>query len=451
MRELRVLDALARMVPRVHLTDAAFTARHRAIRGVLWATLLLVAGVAWLNRGDRIGMPGMTGMATMQGHDRTSHLIMLWSVYAVAAICCWLSGWTASRRFQAVTASTGLMFAAVALVHAGGGLTDLHFGFFVLLALAGLYQDWAPFAAAVVVVAVHHMVFGLLSPTEVFSDPRAQANPIPWALLHTAFVVALVAVQILTWRFAEAAQTEATQAVELAQADTGRQLAQAATDSAQREREAVAEAASRMSEREQLALRLDQMLESTATTGKWIGGETDTTMTEMRRALERISSAADAASGDLDRALQGSSVAQSVIGDLERSVANIATVAQMIKTVAHQTNLLALNATIEAARAGEAGRGFGVVAEEVKSLAGQTASATARIEATVAEVQTGAEAVVSAVTGIGAILDRVVGAQRQVRDIVEGQAELVGAAQTSLAAAAQKVAGAADEARRGAG
>jgi methyl-accepting chemotaxis protein len=442
-----VLDALSRMIPRVDLTDTAFTARHRAIRAVLWATLVLVAGVAWLNRGDRIGMPGMK---TMADHDRTSHLIMLWSVYLVAAVFGVLGGWNGSRRWKAVTTSTGLMFAAIALVHAGGGLTDLHFGFFVLLALAGLYQDWAPFAAAVVVVAAHHMIFGLLAPTEVFSDPRAQVHPVPWALLHTVFVVALVAVQILTWRFAQAAQTEATQAVQDAEADTGRQLSQAAADSAGREREAVAEAASRMAEREQLAVRLDQMLESTAATGKWIGGETDTTMTEMTRALERITSAADTASSDLDRALKGSSVAQTVIGDLERSVANIATVAQMIKTVAHQTNLLALNATIEAARAGEAGRGFGVVAEEVKSLAGQTASATARIEATVAEVQAGAEAVVGAVAGIGAILDRVVGAQRQVREIVEGQAELVGAAQTSLAAAAEKVAGAADEARRAA-
>jgi methyl-accepting chemotaxis protein len=75
------------------------------------------------------------------------------------------------------------------------------------------------------------------------------------------------------------------------------------------------------------------------------------------------------------------------ISELSRAAQRIGDVVKLITAIANQTNLLALNATIEAARAGEAGRGFAIVASEVKSLSNQTAKATEEIGAQIAGMQ----------------------------------------------------------------
>ena len=129
-------------------------------------------------------------------------------------------------------------------------------------------------------------------------------------------------------------------------------------------------------------------------------------MSESARGLAKTtqdaSGAAQSANGLADNAVvavQGLTrvvqEAESVIRELAERSQNIGSVLDVIKSIAEQTNLLALNAAIEAARAGEQGRGFAVVADEVRTLASRTQQSTEEIQTIIESLQQGAEKAVS--------------------------------------------------------
>ena len=109
------------------------------------------------------------------------------------------------------------------------------------------------------------------------------------------------------------------------------------------------------------------------------------------------------------------------IGKLARAAQQIGDVVKLITAIAEQTNLLALNATIEAARAGEAGRGFAVVASEVKSLAGQTAKATDEISSHISGMQGATQESVAAIKEIGGTIGKISEIASTIASAVEEQ------------------------------
>ncbi|MDX2194474.1 MAG: methyl-accepting chemotaxis protein [Gemmatimonadales bacterium] len=131
---------------------------------------------------------------------------------------------------------------------------------------------------------------------------------------------------------------------------------------------------------------------------------------QMHATVREIATSTQAAARAVDGAVEATRAADVRMGRLRDSTAAIGEVLALIRTIAEQINLLALNAGIEAARAGQAGKGFGVVAGEVKLLAQRTAEATRTIGRTLGRVGDDTAQAVDALRAIVGAIDEV---QRQ--------------------------------------
>ncbi len=142
---------------------------------------------------------------------------------------------------------------------------------------------------------------------------------------------------------------------------------------------------------------------------------------ELSASIREISSRVGEAAAVATKAAHEAQTVDATVTSLAQATGRISEFATLIRTIAEQTNLLALNATIEAARAGEAGKGFAVVASEVKGLASQTAKATEDISRQIEEISKSTADAVAAIRGIASTVAKVNQATTAIASAVEEQ------------------------------
>ena len=180
------LGWLKTQVPRGNqLSPESWRHRHIAIVILLWAhaVTLPIFGV-------------MTGSTL--GHSLFEGAIV--GFFAALA-----TSKTFNNAIRSVFATIGLVSSSAILTHFFGGLIEIHFHFFVVVAVVTLYQSWLPFAFAIGYVLVHHGLAGALDPASVFNHPEAIANPWKWAAIHAFFIAGESIACLTAWRLNEIA------------------------------------------------------------------------------------------------------------------------------------------------------------------------------------------------------------------------------------------------------
>lgn len=256
--------------------------------------------------------------------------------------------------------------------------------------------------------------------------------------------------------------------IEVARSDEIGQLQAAMSNMAQNLREMVGQLQEGV---EQISISAQSLSQVTEQTRVGVNGqklETDqvaTAMTEMSATVHEVARSAETAAastaqadqrvgngvsvvkqtlGRIDQLSEALNISATSIEHLSAETQRIESVLDVIKAVAEQTNLLALNAAIEAARAGEQGRGFAVVADEVRALAQRTQKSTAEIENLIGALREGSQRSVSNMSRSSGLIAQVVAdAQQtevQLTQIAEAVSQIYEMNQQIAAAAEQQTA-----------
>jgi len=173
---------------------------------------------------------------------------------------------------------------------------------------------------------------------------------------------------------------------------------------------AAGESRTRAASAREASTRASSNVQSVATAAEELAASIAEIAGQIARTSAMVGDAADNARGT-----------NAKVAGLAATAGRIGEVVGLIEAIAEQTNLLALNATIEAARAGEAGRGFSVVASEVKSLAAQTSRATEEIARQVGAIQTETQEAVAAIRIIAAAMAEANGYTSAIAAAIEEQ------------------------------
>jgi methyl-accepting chemotaxis protein len=195
------LREVIRYVPRgASLPEETWRGRHRKVLVLLVAHVPFLAALGTFTGTD----PYLTGA------DFTAvpleHVVVGNALLVGFALVAWWSG--LSRRLRAAITAVGLMTASALLVYFSGGFIEAHFHFFVVAGVIATYEDWAPFAAGIVYVAVEHSLFGMSNPGAVYNHPDAVANPMGWGLVHAVFLLGLSAALVSNWVSIERSREE---------------------------------------------------------------------------------------------------------------------------------------------------------------------------------------------------------------------------------------------------